>query len=146
MSADTPADLPAYPQPRETPVNRPFLEAWRDEGVLLVQRCEDCRHVYFYPRPFCTRCFSDDVGWLTTRGLGTVLAFTCVHRPNHPSFFDEVPIVLAEVALPEGTTLLTRVVGDNRTDITAGAALKLVSGEVRRRYPLPTFKLAEETP
>jgi uncharacterized OB-fold protein len=87
--------------------------------------------------------FSDSVAWLTTSGLGTVVAFTRVHRPNHPSFFDEVPIVLAEVALPEGTTMLARVVGDNRTDITAGAALELVSGEAARRYPLPTFKLAK---
>jgi uncharacterized OB-fold protein len=57
MSGGAPTDLLVYPQPRQTPVNRPFLEAWRDEGALLVQRCADCRHVYFYPRPFCTRCF-----------------------------------------------------------------------------------------
>ncbi len=135
-----------YPQPRVTPVNRRFLEAWRDEGSLLVQRCDDCQHVYFYPRPFCTLCFSDNVGWLTTSGLGTVLSFTHVHRPNHPSFFDEVPIVLAEVSLPEGPSLLARVVGDNRTDIAEGATLALVTGEERSRYPLPTFILTEKAP
>jgi len=135
--------MSGYPEPRETPANRPFLEAWRDEGALLVQKCNDCDDVYFYPRPFCPACFSADVGWITTSGLGTAMAFTLIHRPNHQSFFDEVPIVLAEVALVEGTSLLARVVGADRTDIHEGATLALVSGVERKRYPLPTFHLAE---
>ena len=136
----------AYPQPRENPVNRRFLEAWREHGQLLVQACGDCGHVYFYPRPFCPRCFSAAVDWLETRGTGTVAAFTLIHRPNHPSFFEEVPIVLAEVALPEGASLLARVVGQDRTEVHEGVALALVPGDGRKRYPLPTFQLAGRHP
>tara|TARA_B100000029_G_C17506451_1_gene934632 strand:- start:951 stop:1382 length:432 start_codon:yes stop_codon:yes gene_type:complete len=130
-----------YPQPKETSLNRPFLEAWRKEGKLLVQSCKDCNHVFFYPRPFCPKCFSIDIRWLPTNGHGRVLSFTLVHRPNHPAFFAEVPIVLAEISLDEGASLLSRVVGENRTQIRADSTLSLVSGDMKKNYPLPTFKL-----
>ena len=141
MATPEPAVAYAYPQPLETPINSPFLRAWREQGTLLVQNCDDCNHIFFYPRPFCPKCFSTSIRWVTTTGRGSVLAFTLIHRPNHPSFFSEVPIVLAEIALDNGANLLSRVVGENRTQINTRTPLILASGSANKKYPLPTFIL-----
>lgn len=135
---------PPHPKPRESAINQVFLNAWRDDGKLLVQNCLDCAQVYFYPRPFCPGCLSENVEWLATTGRGTVVLATCVHRPNHPAFFDAVPIVLAEVALPEGTSMLARIVGEGRDEATEGMTVELVSGAERQAYPLPTFVVSKE--
>ena len=55
---------------------------------------------------------------------------------------DEVPIVLAEIALPEGASLLARVVGGDRASVSSGRAVRLVALPEASRYPLPTFELA----
>ena len=141
MAASEPPVAYAYPKPLETPINSPFLRAWREQGILLVQNCDDCNHVFFYPRPFCPKCFSKNITWVTTNGRGSILTFTQIHRPNHPSFFAEVPIVFAEIALDNGANLLSRVIGENRTQINTRAAVILAPGSANMKYPLPPFIL-----
>lgn len=131
------AEGPGYPRPHEDADNRPMLEAWR-EGRLVVQRCTECGAAASYPRPLCPHCWSDRLGFEEASGQGEIVAWSLVHRPNHESFLDEIPIVLAEIAVPEGASLIARVVcapGAVRT----GAAVELVTDPWR--YPLPTFRL-----
>lgn len=132
-----------YPKPRPSPINQPHLDAWAERGELLIQRCASCASVFHYPRPFCPRCFAPEPEWIAASGRGEVVLATRIHRPNHPSFFDEAPIVLAEIRLPEGPTLIARIVGDDREQTAEGSAVALVNGEERRRYPLPTYRLAK---
>ena len=132
------AEDPGYPQPHEDADNRPMLEAWR-EGRLVVQRCAQCGAVASYPRPLCPHCWSDRLAFEEALGSGEIVAWSLVHRPNHESFLAETPIVLAEIALPEGTSLVARVVCAPDA-VRTGAAVELV-GDFER-YPLPTFRLA----
>ncbi|MEQ8441568.1 MAG: OB-fold domain-containing protein [Alphaproteobacteria bacterium] len=134
------APLP-YPEARETDINRECLVAWRERGALLVQKCGACDHVFYYPRAVCPACFAPDPAWLSANGTGTIVLATRIHRPNHPSFFDEVPVILAEIALPEGCSLLARVVGPDREDAAPGSAVRLIAPPDHARYPLPTFVL-----
>ena len=131
------ADDPRYPRPHEDADNRPMLEAWR-EGRLVVQRCGRCGAAASYPRPLCPKCWSDRLAFEEASGHGEIVAWSLVHRPNHESFIAETPIVLAEVALPEGTSLIARVVCAPEA-VRSGAAVELVADP--DRYPLPTFRL-----
>ncbi len=90
---------------------QPFLDGWR-EGRLTLPRCTDCTRLFFYPRAACPHCWSDAIEWVTASGGGTVVSYSLVHRPNDESFFDEVPIVLVELALDEDVTILARVLCD----------------------------------
>ena len=130
---------PSYPRPHEDDENRPMLEAWR-EGRLLLHRCAECGSAASYPRPVCPRCWSDRLEFEEASGRGEVVAWSLVHRPNHESFRDETPIVLAEIALPEGTSLIARVVCAPDA-VCSGAAVELVADP--ERYPLPTFRLKD---
>jgi len=130
----------AYPQPREDRDNREFLAAWR-QGRLLVQLCGSCGRSFFYPRPLCPHCWSEDVRFEEIDGRGEVVSFSLVHRPNQPAFLGEVPIVLAEIRLPTDITLIARIVGARPDAMRTGLAVELVSASEAARYPLPTFRL-----
>lgn len=135
------AEDSTYPQPMEDSTNRPFLEAWRD-GRLVVQRCRDCGLTFFYPRPMCPRCWSAELQWVESQGRGRIVSFSRIHRPVHPSFADEIPVVLAEIALSEGATLLARVVCEDPMAIASGMPVTLLAKPAADRYPLPTFRPA----
>jgi uncharacterized OB-fold protein len=131
----------AYPQAQQDEDNAPFLAGWR-EGKLLLQRSREGGPLFFYPRPICPYTGSADLVWTEVSGRGRIVSFSLVTRPNHPSFNGEVPIVLAEIALDEGASLLGRIIGADASTIRTGEALELLPPEEARRYPLPAFRLA----
>ena len=57
MDVDRPLPTPI------TPEAKPFWEACRAEKLMLP-RCEECGHVFFYPRILCPRCHSRRIGWM----------------------------------------------------------------------------------
>ncbi len=131
-----------YPAPREDADNAAFLAAWR-EGRLLLQSCGACGRSIFYPRPICPHCWSDRISSREASGKGRIVSYSLVHRPNDPAFNDEVPIVLAEVELAEGASLLARIVDCRPEDVASGRAVELPPRPVCARYPLPVFQLAD---
>lgn len=132
---------PSYPTPRADADNAAFLAGWR-EGRLVIQSCAACGKAFFYPRPFCPHCWSDQIENRQASGRGRIVSYSLVHRPNDPAFNDEVPIALVEVELAEGATLIARVVDARPEDIRSGRAVALPPPEIRVRYPLPVFRLA----
>lgn len=131
----------SYPQPRRDRDNAVFLDGWA-EGRLLLQRCRRCGNAFFYPRPICPSCWSADLVHEASAGRGRIVSWSAVERPNDLAFNGEIPILLAEVALDEGATLLARIVDCTRGSIRSGAAVVLPPVEVARRYPLPVFHIA----
>ena len=131
-----------YPEPLEDDVNRPFLQAWR-EGRLALPHCTSCDRTFYYPRHACPHCWGVDFDWHDMSGRAEIVSFSLVYRPNHESFNEEVPIVLAEVKLAEqDITMIARVVCDDASLVYSGMAIKLLGGSVVDKYPLPTFEPA----
>lgn len=128
-----------YPRPKVDEINAAFLEGWTN-GQVRLQHCCGCGHVFFYPRPHCPSCWSSNIEWRASDGRGTVVSFSLVYRPNDPSFFDETPIVLAEVRLTEGPAMLARVICQDAAKIRSGLELELLPPGEAERYPLPTFR------
>jgi uncharacterized OB-fold protein len=130
----------SYPAPREDADNAAFLDAWR-QGRLVVQSCAVCSRSIFYPRPMCPHCWSDRIESHEASGRGRIVSYSLVHRPNDPSFNDEVPIVLAEIELDEGASLIARIVDCRPEDVRSGRAVELPPRSACTRYPLPVFQL-----
>lgn len=103
-------DGAAKPLPRPTPVSRPFWEAVHEERVV-IQRCRRCHEWIHYPRARCPGCGCDDLAFEPVDGHGVVHTYTVAHRPTAPPFADEVPQILAIVALPQGVRVSTTLVG-----------------------------------
>jgi uncharacterized protein len=96
-------------EPIPTPETQPFWDAARADE-LAIQRCVPCSTFYFYPRPFCPHCQSDQVEWRTVSGEATLYSYVIVSQPI-PGFESDVPYVLAVVTLAEGPRMMTNIVG-----------------------------------
>lgn len=131
-----------YPQPRVDADNRAYLDGWAS-GRLMIQRCRACGAAFHYPRPCCPACFAADPEWAEASGQGRVVTFSRVWRPNDSAFNDETPILLCEIALDEGPTMLARVLAGDGAQVEIGSRVALSADELGRRYPLPIFALVQ---
>jgi uncharacterized OB-fold protein len=84
------ADRMRFDLPTTDPETQPFWDAARD-GKLLIQRCRACATAYFYPRPFCPSCWSDDVAWEEASGRAVLYTYSIVRRNDLPPFTERVP-------------------------------------------------------
>ena len=96
-------------KPVATPT--PDTQEWFDlidQGRLTVPRCQECGHVFLYPRMCCPACGSRSVGLVPASGRGVVDSFVVNHRGPKP-FAEDAPYVLALVRLEEGPRLMAHV-------------------------------------
>lgn len=138
-AAPTPSAVPkAVPAP--TPETQPFWEGAK-AGRLTIQRCRTCDRAYFYPRPFCPHCSSDDVEWFTASGRATLASYVISERAA-PGF--TAPYVIAIVELAEGPRMMTNIVGvDPDPDRLPLDLPLMVRFEERGDVAVPVFAPAE---
>jgi uncharacterized protein len=94
------------PQPVPTPETKHFWDGTA-LGELRLQRCRDCRSMYFPPQPYCPRCAGDQVDVVGASGRGFLYSYVISHLAA-PGF--EAPYVIGVVELEEGPRLLTNIV------------------------------------
>ena len=111
------------PLPTPTPTSAPFWNGLK-EGVVKLQKCNQCGVWVFYPRSRCSSCLSDSLEWREVSGNGTLYTYTIARQPTSPHFADEVPQRLAVVELEEGVRLTTTLVNVAEADIRVGMRLR----------------------
>jgi uncharacterized OB-fold protein len=119
----------------------PFWEAAK-EGRLLIEHCNACGENHYYPRPFCPRCWSDDVEWLEASGRATLYTWSVVHTNDLPPFAERVPYVAAIVELEEGPRMITNVVDCEFGDLEVGMALEAVFHPTSDEWTIVQFRPA----
>jgi uncharacterized OB-fold protein len=128
-------DLPFRPLPPPTELGEVFWQRCA-EGVLSVQRCDECGRCFFRPEDACTHCFSPRWQWIDCVGTGTVYSFTVVHRAPLPAF--ETPYVLAVIDVDEGFSMLSNVIGTDPANVGIGMRVDVSFMPVEGRI-LPMF-------
>ena len=101
----------AQVQARRQPQSAPETKFWWDginDGKLLLQKCQDCDHVYFPPRPFCEKCASRNVEAFQASGKATLYSYIINMRPR-PDVSTE-PSAIAVVTLAEGPRMMTNII------------------------------------
>ncbi len=129
------------PLPTPTPTSAPFWDALKD-GVVKLQRCNDCDAWVFYPRNRCPQCLADALTWHTVSGLGTLYTFTIARQPTSPHFAGEVPQRLGVVELDEGVRLTTTLVNVAEQDIRIGMRVKPYFDQVTDNVTLLRYQPA----
>jgi uncharacterized OB-fold protein len=119
----------------------PYWAAARD-GKLLIKRCRACTEPFFYPRPFCPKCWSDDVQWEEASGRATLYTWSVVRQNDLPPWPSRVPYVAAVVDLDEGPRMLTNVEGCEPDDLRVGMALRVAYRVESDDVTLPVFRPA----
>lgn len=141
MSNDRIANSFAKPLPVPTPATAPYWDAAR-EHQLIAPRCNACGKLFFHPQAQCPHCISDDIGWETMSGRGTVYSCTVVRQPGHPGFQGDVPYVFAIIELEEGIRMSSNVVGCAPEDVQPDQKVEVVFEEASPEITLPKFRLA----
>ena len=132
------ADAARRPVPRPTAITQPFWDACRDRR-LIVQRCDRCATHVFIPQAFCSACRSTELSWVESTGLGAVVSFTEVWRPQTTAF--DAPYTVAVVRLDEGHEMMTNLVGEGRADVAIGDRVRVAFVDVDADVTLPCFEL-----
>ena len=82
---------PRFDLPNPDNETLPFWDGARD-GKLVIRRCNTCGEASFYPRPFCPKCWSEDVDWMEASGRATLYTWSVVHVNDLPPFPERVPV------------------------------------------------------
>lgn len=125
-------------RPEPTPETLHFWDGAR-EGELRLQRCDECRHVYFPPRPFCPACASRSVSVFVATGRATLASYVINERPQPPW---DAPYSIAIVELEEGPRMMSNVVGCPQTPeaLQLDMPLEVTFEELDEEISLPLFR------
>jgi len=126
------------PLPQPTPETQHFWDGAK-AGELRLQRCDECRHVYFPPRPFCPSCGSRSVTVFKASGRGKLHSYVIHHRPT-PGFTP--PYAIAVVELQEGPRMMTNIVDCPQTPeaLQLDMALEVTFVAQDDKISLPFFR------
>jgi uncharacterized OB-fold protein len=117
----------------------PFWDACK-EGRFLLKHCNACGDDYFYPRPFCPKCWSADVEWKQASGDGQVYTFSVVRQNDLPPFPERVPYVAAIVELDEGPRVMTNIDTSELDTVTIGMRVHVDFKPISDDVTIPVFK------
>lgn len=134
----------AYNKPLPVPDSEstPFWDGMREHGLML-QRCASTGEHLFPPVTFCPGSL-EKPEWVQVSGKGTVFSWIVVRHPVPRDIYaDEVPYVVALIALDEGCRMTGNIVDCAPEDVRAGMPVEIVYNQVTPEITLPAFRPAE---
>jgi len=132
------ADKTKIPVPVPTPETAHFWQGTQ-AGELRLQRCDDCQHVYFPPRPFCPACACRSVSVFAASGAASLYSYVINHRP-HPGF--NGPYAIAVVTLAEGPRMMANILNTPQTPeaLLLDMPLQVTFERLTEEVTLPYFQ------
>lgn len=126
------------PQPQANADSLPYWNAAR-ERRLLIRRCKACGERHFMPRHLCPYCWSDQLEWVESKGIGQIHSYSVVHRAPTAMFSAAAPYVIALVDLDEGVRMFANVVGADALEVTIGDRVRVTFEDRGDGAMLPQF-------
>jgi uncharacterized OB-fold protein len=127
------------PVPAITPELAEFFKGAR-EGVLMVQKCQDCGALRFPAYEICSNCLSTRSSWVPVSGRGEVYSFNIMYQVYHPAFAGEVPYAVVVIKLEEGPKFVSNLVGIKPHEIRCGMPVEVVFEKLTDEVTLPRFR------
>ena len=127
--------------PQPTPTSEPYWQGCL-ENELRLQRCDNCSHVQFYARIFCTSCQSKDLSWIVATGRGCVASYTVMHVSVSDAY--QTPLVVALIDLEEGPRMMSHIVGQDVDSVAVGDLVSVQFEAWNDDVKLPVFILVRD--
>lgn len=105
------------------------------EGKLMIGKCRSCGELHFYPRTRCPKCLSAETELTQASGKGSVYSYSVMRRAK-------VPYAIAYVALEEGVTMMTNIVGCDFDRIEIGMPVRVTFQTSGNGVSVPVFEPA----
>jgi uncharacterized protein len=109
------------------------------EGLLLIDRCGDCRRWLHPPIPVCNRCGSRNVRAEAASGQATILTYTINRHAWTPGSKVPYPLAIVELDEQAGLRLTTRIVACPVDAVRIGMPVEVVFQQHRDVW-LPLFR------
>jgi hypothetical protein len=124
-------------------INSTTAEFWKatTEGRFLLQRCNACDIVLWFPRRNCPKCWTEDVSTFDAQQTGTIYSFTVV-RKGKGAFQDAGPFVIAYVELADGPRIMTNIVDCDIDSLHIGMPVEMVFHDTGEGSALYRFRPA----
>ncbi|OPY10192.1 MAG: hypothetical protein A4E68_00016 [Syntrophaceae bacterium PtaB.Bin095] len=132
----------AKPLPKINADTQAFWDGCR-EHILRIQKCGDCGQLRWPPAFLCPNCLSTDTRWITASGKGTVYSFAVYHVAFDPAFREDLPYVVALVALEEGPHILSNIIKCDPHEVTCDMPVEVIWDEATESVTLPKFRPAD---
>ena len=130
--------LPA--QPVLSPDTAFFWEGLK-AGKLLIQRCQSCQVLQHPPVPACMSCHSLSTDFVESSGMGHLVSFVVIHKPQVVGF--EYPHPVGLIELDEGVRLVAPIGGVSLDKLQIGMRVKAHMEPNADAYRLPSFYVVE---
>jgi uncharacterized OB-fold protein len=128
----TPYQDRKLPAPAIYPENQPFWDA-AGRGELLIPHCAACGP-YWYPRPYCPHCGSDQTELKRSAGRGVVYSLSITRRAG------PIAYAIAYVTLDEGVTVMTNLADCDLDSVRIGDRVEVVFKPTDGGPPVPMFR------
>ena len=103
-------------------------------GVLRIRECSDCGHLGPPAAATCRRCFSTNLRWIDSAGVGIVVAAIVDHR------VPDGPRVLVLVELDEGPWIMAQLLDTQSAPPSDTLVhLHVRTSEAAEADPVPAF-------
>ena len=106
------------PAPMVTSTTEAFWKS-TSEGRFILQRCDACDLVVWFPRKHCPECWSENLATFDASGEGTVYSYTIIRKVAN-EYKQATPFVVAYVELAEGPRIMTNIVGCDVDSVRVG--------------------------
>lgn len=127
------------PLPVVQPWSKEFWEGAR-KHKLLIQECQDCKAKIFYPRQYCSECWSSNLGWVEASGKAKIFTHTITMAGVEQKFAEDLPYVLAIVNIEEGIRMMTKIVECDPEEVSIGMDVEVVFEDITDEFSLPFFR------
>jgi uncharacterized OB-fold protein len=104
-------------------MTRPFWDATKERRFVLPW-CVACGRAFWYPRPVCPACLSDEIEYRDASGVGEVYAVSVQYKPGPMRNAEDGPYPVVLVDLPEGVRLMGNVLNVEPNAVTVGMAVR----------------------
>lgn len=124
-------------------INSTTAEFWKatTEGRFILQRCNACDIVLWFPRRNCPKCWTENVSTFDAQQTGTIYSFTVV-RKGKGAFQDAGPFVVAYVELADGPRIMTNIVDCDIDALHIGMPVEMVFHDTGEGSALYRFRPA----
>ncbi|MGM4929583.1 Zn-ribbon domain-containing OB-fold protein [Tardiphaga sp. 619_E2_N8_5] len=126
--------------PEVDDLNRPFWEGCC-QGVLRVQRARGSGGHVFPPSSVDPKTLNDDLEWVDVSGKGVLWSWIVMHQRYFSAFQDELPYVVAFVALDEGPMMMSTLTGPIDS-LACGQRLTVEFHSIDAEISIPKFRIA----
>ena len=122
----------------------PYWEACK-RGELLLQGCDSCANVQFYPRALCSACLGLELSWIVASGHGRIASFSVVRRAVSRAYADEAPYTIVLVDLAEGPRMMSSLVDAEPESVRIGLPVAVVFEDWSEEIAMPRFRILTDS-